>query len=269
MTTLPIIVFFKGKPTHTLLLCFQQIKKFNPDSIIFHLGDNNSNTEGVNFIDVNSFSDFREFQPLYKHESHLPEEFELKCIERWFAINEFIKKEGIVQFLHLDADALVFCNVSEESDRFKDYDITVNKWNDNWYMSHYLQVNQPNLLDNFCKFIINTYQSPIAFREHCIASFNQQTKRPWVSDMSLLKSFLDSSGYKIYYLEDTLKDGIGFDNRILDYTGFRNEGHRKYILFKEGVPYCYLTNGTPIQMKILHYNNITPLMLIHERFLNP
>ncbi len=72
------------------------------------------------------------FAPNYKHlmpRSHgaVRRTFELKCIQRWFILHEYMRKRGVERVLFSDGDSAVFANVENAwALRSKDCDAVIN-----------------------------------------------------------------------------------------------------------------------------------------------
>jgi hypothetical protein len=49
-------------------------------------------------------------------------------LERWFLIRNFMRREKLRGCLAIDSDVLLFCNVPEESLRFRSYAMTFGRW---------------------------------------------------------------------------------------------------------------------------------------------
>lgn len=92
----------------------------------------------------------------YVHLSTNHYSFELFCIERWFYLAEFMRKEGLDAVLHLDSDVLLYCNASE----------VWNQWfKDDWFTlalgtspaTSYLTL---EALEHFCQYVGEAYAMP-------------------------------------------------------------------------------------------------------------
>lgn len=273
----PILVFHRGNAAY-LEHCLNQARKYNPESRIILLGDSaNAHIKVAEHYNADDFPGVKEFKPLYKHCSFLSYEFEWRCIERWFALRDFIRLTGITRFIHIDTDVLLFCNVTQEAARFDGYDATVARWDEQRLMAHFLLVNKAVFLEDFCNYMTGLYSNENEVQRLIQKNTNMNLRKkrmnkPWISDMSLLCDYYDQRKTNFYFLENTLKQGIGFDSRITDVEGFQAEWgllrkHRiKKIRFENGLPTAWTVNGERITMKMLHYHSLTKyLMQYHVR----
>lgn len=254
----PILVFHRGNDAY-LEHCLNQAKKYNPDSRIILLGDSsNAQIKAAEHYNADDFPGAREFKPLYKYFSFLSYEFEWRCIERWFALRDFIRLTGITRFLHIDTDVLLFSNVTQEAERFDGYDATVARWDEQRLLAHYFLVNRVEFLEDFCEYATRLYSDENEVQRLALKNTNLNLRKTrmtkaWVSDMSLLCDYYDQKQPNFYFLENTLKQGIGFDSRITDVEGFQTEWgllrkHRiKKIRFENGLPTAWTVNGERIQ----------------------
>lgn len=272
---IPILVFHRGNAVY-LECCLNQAKKYNPDSRIILLGDSsNAQIKMAEHYNADDFLGAKEFKPLYKHCSFLSYDFEWVCIERWFAIRDFVRATGINRFLHIDTDVLLFCNVTEEAKRFEGYDATVARWDDQRLMAHFLHVNNTNILEGFCDYMTELYSNEKELQRLIQKNINPKGNRarlPWVSDMSLLNDYYDQKQPNFFFLENTLEQGVGFENRITDPAGFQTEWWMmrkqriKKIRFENDLPIAWTVDGKRISMKMLHYHSLTKyLMPYHVR----
>lgn len=266
----PIIVFHKGYAPY-LETCLKQAKKTNPDSRIILLGDKaNAHIDYVDHFSADDYPGFRQFKPLYRHVSHLPVWLEHLWIQRWFVMRDFAREQGISRFLHIDTDVLLFCNISQESPRFDEFDMTFARWDENRLLAHCLLLNRIEFLDEFCQYITDIYQDDSDFQRLVDRNTNRKGNRmlpPWICDMSLLADFYDRFSPNAFFLENCIQDGVCFDPRISDPGPFQSEfafvrkQKIKRIRFIEGVPTAWLQDNTPIQMKAVHYHSFTKYLM--------
>lgn len=270
MKNIPIVVIHKGNPEY-LALCLRQIRHFNPDSRIILLGDASNRhfvAEGVEHFDVDMPELGEEvgvFREMYQHFSSLPFEFERFCIERWFILRNLMRQENWDACLHLDSDVLIFCNVDAEARRFSDYAMTFAHWDERRNLIHTNFINSRIALESFCDSVLEVYRSPEKLDELKELNLKKSCKpgklaRYWISDMSLMYIWSQSAGFKYCFLEDFHKEGICFDARINFVSEFRSFHllpgmirPYKRIVFRDGIPWGILKDGTPVVFKSLHH----------------
>ena len=119
-----IIYFHEGFSPY-LPFALSQARKSNPDARIIFLGDSQNRIQGIQYEHY-LLSDYerrhQEFLDCYRHfhPGHLGDE--RRCIERWVYLSEFLKKQKIEEFLFLDSDMLLFCDVGEIFSTSRGYD---------------------------------------------------------------------------------------------------------------------------------------------------
>jgi hypothetical protein len=132
--TVPVIFINWGNPDF-LKHSLWQAKQFNKRVIL--LGDPSTkhytdlNIEWRNIEDYSKSSNY--FASLYVHMSPHTYEFELRCFQRWFVLEEFMKVNNIPVAFYCDSDVMLYCNISREyEDNFKGYDVSL--VSEPWYL---------------------------------------------------------------------------------------------------------------------------------------
>lgn len=121
---IPIFIFHKTNSSH-IKYALKQARKFNPDSEIYLMGDNtNDKYDFITHVNVANYSvTADEFVKDYIHLSAGKIEYELNCFLRWFYIRDFVVQNNIQSFICLDSDVLVFSNLTEAIEPFKNVSI--------------------------------------------------------------------------------------------------------------------------------------------------
>lgn len=265
----PIIVIHKGDQDY-LFACLKQAAYSNPESRIILLGNNlnkivtspdfSYKVEHYNIDDY--FQSAKEFEKIYKHHSINCPEFELFCIQRWFVINDFIKKQGIEKFLHLDSDVLLYSNFQKEKDYMEivqKYDMTISR-----ISGHTSFFNSQEILQKFCDFVVDLYSNDFYEKMHMdkkTGNFtHMQTKTELgyiLSDMSLLYAFSNMPDVKCL---DTSKiiNGTLIDVCLSDHPDFAylSDEIANIIFDKSNVPYLIKRSKNslePVRMHSIHF----------------
>lgn len=266
--SLPIILLHKGNPKY-LKYCLKQIKYSNPNSKIILLGDKtNKKYRFVEHHNIKVTKSCEEFANVYKHLSPNPHHYELFCFQRWFMIRDFMKKHKIEKCVHIDSDVMLFSDLTNEQEKFKDFDFTLAN-----VSGHTSFINSVEALDKLCTFMIDMYSIPEKFKmlEDIYNDFKARNLPDGLSDMVLLveyrKKYPDRVGEVCDIIENsTFDDNINFQycnknfilNKEKEYemkNGFKN------ITFKDYQPYCNLVNGQEIKFNSLHFQGVAkPLM---------
>lgn len=215
-----------------------------------------------------------EFRSAYQHWSRSQKvDFERFCIERWFLIRNFLRRENLDGCLAIDSDVLLFGNVAEESMRFSAYSMTLGRWDSVRAVPHCNFLRGREAIEDFCSYVMDVYSNSGKLNQLAVIN-RKKFKSAWISDMSLLASWGASSRFPIGYLENTVAEGVGFDSCLDDIRTY--VGRRflpgvlkpwKRITFRDGVPYATIrSNGLTIPMKCIHYHGrMKILMDRHDR----
>jgi|GEM_PF-5025553 len=261
--TLPIITTFCSY-SPILEYCLHTAKKHNPDARVILLGDEECVAEAkkhlhnveVHLLEYDALA--LEMQEKYQHRSTLSEKFELFCILRWFCVRAFLEREQLDGCVHLDADTLLFSNVELEQKRLPDCDLALCKWDEVRNVGCTSFFNSRKVLDDFCRFTLDIYNSPERFEE--LSAQNQKSRgRYWVSDMSLLGAFEREADVRSIYLNE-LREGTYYDSQVSKEENFRgywrcsiSKRSVKRIYFRDGLPYGALKEtGEKILFKAIH-----------------
>jgi hypothetical protein len=257
---LPIILIHKGAKNLSLPFVLSQVKLFNPESRIIFIGDE-TNKKYNKYVEHFLIEDYLEegelLKKYYKHFSPNPHEFELFCLQRWFVLLNFVKKNKIKKCFYMDSDVMVYSDLSKESANFSQCDMTVNSR----FFGHCMFVNNSDALQDFCNFILKTYEEKSL--PEIKTDFNDylemvKKEKGGISDMTFLNKY-----YKMH--EDKVCDTniiIGnstFDNNVNDPNGFivDNRGITrgiKRINMVKGIPYG-TEKGTlrKIRFNVIHF----------------
>ena len=256
----PIVIVHQGIAEH-LKLCILKARQFNPLTPIVLIGneENRSLRDLVpnltHVIPDDSNSEIQLLQKNYKHRSFLPESFELICIMRWLFIRDFMKQNGITRCLHIDSDVLLFCDVWQAGEPFRNFGMTLSEWGPDDMMGHTCFINDITLLDKFCNMIQECYSNP----ERSLLLDEIHARKHWISDMTLLKLFYDEHSSSIGNIYEIVNH-CAFDNFLASVeNGYATNSRlfakrMKKIVFEHGIPYCWNHSlKTKIQFHSIHF----------------
>src|SRR5437868_4073869 len=110
--SIPVIFIHKGDHFY-LNHSLNQVKITNPGNPIYLITDSiTGRYDFVNYADIKKYNKgAAEFAGMYKHMSTNNYENELFCFQRWFILKEFCYDKKIDNFLYLDSDVLIYCNI--------------------------------------------------------------------------------------------------------------------------------------------------------------
>jgi hypothetical protein len=271
MSATPIL-FIHNKKSNYLLPAIYQAKQSNPGSDIYIISTNNTKSyyePHAKFINIDDyFTEALKFKSIYKHLSTNTYELELIWIQRWFALNEIMKKMQFERMVILDSDCMLFSDVSKEWDLMKGYDFALI----NTICPAVTFVCKPSSLQKLCNFITEEYTIRLEknikkYEDKFVAkgnpggigdmthfgTFNEAYKT--VYDLS---RFINDSTYDLNIREEkntTDKNDLTIDEKL----GFEidNSTGLKKVSWKDGKPFGILNqNNKKIFLKSLHFQGI-------------
>ena len=87
-----------------------------------------ASTDKYCFVEHYNIDDYSKgadaFKMAYIHMSSNPYDYELICFQRWFCIRDFVKTQKIENFLCMDSDVLLYCNIDEVMQQYISYNFT-------------------------------------------------------------------------------------------------------------------------------------------------
>lgn len=228
------------------------------------IGSNNKRS--LPFVEYYNSSDYfgeaAEFAKIYRHYSTNPYGFELFCLQRWFIINEFIKKQDIESFLHIDSDVLLYSDFSKEKELLEcisQYDMSVS------YLSlHTSFFNSQNVLERFCNFITGVFENEEFFKqfeqypEKTTIAYNKNPQieiaKP-LSDMTLAYFYTKSGLVNAINTTNEIIDNALVDVNFLAEPNYSSIGSIAYAVFdKNNTPYKYsIEHNKLIRMHSIHF----------------
>jgi hypothetical protein len=254
-TAIPIIIVHKGDSFY-LSPVLEQARLFNPGNQIYLISD--IAKRKYDFVHYHNIDEYmnraNEFEKRYIHLSSNSYFYELICFQRWFIILDFVLQHGINNFLCMDSDVLLYCNVNIVLNKHIDCDFTIcNKYGPGCSLFNI------DSLTQFCNYISGLYKENSKDR---LIRFYQ----PFIDDKHL-GGVCDMTAF-MWYREDvpSLKiidisvpdNGICFDGCFTNSFGFEmNQGVKK-VYWKNNLPYGkLLADGSFVQFYCLHFQGRT------------
>ena len=158
------------------------------------------------------------------HPGHLGDE--RRCIERWVYLREFLKKQKIEEFLFLDSDMLLFCDVGEIFSKSRGYDAAGAPMF--WAFCCFLK---KNIVADFTDWIFQQYRNPavmkkwdVAFRRHLAGEKEQGAI---IQDMALAKMFIEERGVLVLDLTQLTNGKIVDSGRLGGCLSAQEKGRRR------------------------------------------
>lgn len=259
----PIIVLHCGNQPY-LADCLNQAKFSNPSSRVILLGDS-SNKDVPGGIEHHHISEYysemsKELRLIYKHLSSNGRDYELFCILRWFVILDFILKNKIDKFLHVDSDCLLYANLENEFEFIKEVEkveMAVPGYMGAWYVFF----NQVKTLQNFCDFIMNKYRDK-EFMQQLELKYHDYiiNKKGGVCDMTLFELFLKSGIVSFLDISNEV-GGLRVHQNISNSDGMIMNGNIQNIVFINNQPHSISTTGKLVRFTQLHFQGYAKTLM--------
>lgn len=250
---LPVVYFHTGMQSY-LAESLAQTRQSSPSCPIWLLGDaSNRAAEGVRHVDfANYWRRAQTFEPAYVHLSTNSHVFELRCIQRWFAILELAESEGWTEFVYLDSDVLVFTDLEELSATFGDAELTLHGRSPT---PHVVFVRDVRALRRFVDFIEQTYRDPARLaplREMYEKGFVEAGQPGGVCDMTLWNRFREA-GLARTFDTSAIVSGATIDNNMNAAEGYRMAHGLKRIVWRDGLPHGVREDGAEVRFHVMHF----------------
>lgn len=241
-----------------------QARLSNPRSTIYVLGDQAARQSlvvpGLKLMrledDLDSVIPLRS---IYQHYRVNSPEYTLFCMERWFHLRAFMKREGLERILHLDGDVMVYADVEEEmGGRFNSCDLTLSRG-----LSTFTTSITFNAVNRLCELMLSTYRDSSAL---------SQIQRRWdrarefgckwggVGDMYFMQQLARKGGLAVretFHGHDPV-----FDCNIRKGEGYETRDGIKRIEFKNGAPFAFReVDGEPRRFATLHFQYLAKSLM--------
>lgn len=222
------------------------------------LSDRNYTAESPNFICKNielyNSQENQKFVGNYEHLSGQPLWHERFCFERWFVLLEFMKQENIDCIFHADSDMMIYSDMTEEFEKYKQYYMTL------VYRScGASSFITKEALQEFCDYVNELYENKDTYEFSFLKSKWESHKEFGVNggvcDMTLLEMFHKKKSPSLIGEMMQVIDDSTYDHALVSPDGvYEHNGSIKNIKFVDGVPYCYHKNlKRDVRFNVLHF----------------
>lgn len=261
----PVIFIHKGDHFY-LNYSLNQVKITNPNNPIYLITDTITNRYPfVNYIDINKyFTEAKEFAKVYRHMSTNGFDNELFCFQRWYVLREFCRDKKLSDFLYLDSDLLIYCNVDSFFGKLNDYDFTISKK----LSPHCCYFPSFEKLNKFCEFIPKLYTD---------SNYTDRflTKHKHHLDNNLPGGVCDMTAFNEYQKETAIKakdlsvidSNEVFDDNINDADGFEMKDAVKKLKLTDKFYYgTTKVNQQHVKFNTLHFQGPAKKLIPHYYF---
>ena len=248
---IPIIIVHRGDTVY-LKLVLEQIRLFNPHTRICLISD--ASTDKYCFVEHYNIDDYSKgadaFKMAYIHMSSNPYDYELICFQRWFCIRDFVKTQKIENFLCMDSDVLLYCNIDEVMQQYISYDFTTcNKQGPGCALFNISSIS------DFCEYMMSMYTEDILLNK--MKSMYQEIidnkQLGGVCDMVAFVWFQDNTKCNVIDIAIPT-NGTCFDGCITWGQGFEMEDGKKKVYWIDNLPYGKLMNDQSlVRFYCLHF----------------
>lgn len=264
---IPIVFIHQGNSPY-LAHSLAQALDSNPQSRTILLGDDaNRGHAGVEHHALRDyFSGAAEFAAVYTHYSTHPVGFELICFQRWFALNEFLKVQGLHQCVYLDSDVLLYADVTRDIAKFRRFDFTMCSQ----MAGCVLFVNGREGLSTFCRFVMDLYtrREPYLY-DRMVAHYavRQRHNLPGgVCDMTALQLYSEVHFGSVGEASHIIDGSVYDPNVTAPHPGFEMENGVKKVTWLDGKPWgTYVPTGELIQFGALHFTGQAKALMPNYR----
>ena len=265
---IPVIFFHVGNPQY-LRMSLMQAKERNPDSRIILFGDQtNNNYSFVEHINIRDYeTEASKFSNIYEHLSTNNKHFELLCFNRWFVINEYAKKTGLEKFFYCDSDVMLYCDITEEYEKFKDCRFT---------LTHNISAgigyfNDMSAIDEYCSLCMDIFSKKEKFwYDKCCshyADLQRNNRGGGVCDMTVWAFFRTDTFNNPGIVGETSQiiNNSAFDHNINQQDGYEMENGVKKIYWRGEDPYCKnIRLDRLVKFNCLHFQGLRGKQLLEQ-----
>lgn len=249
--TFPIVFIHKGASPY-LPYALHQARAYNPGARVVLIGDEAacSLARPEERVPLSKYMESADaFARTYKNLSTNTVGFELFCFQRWFALRDWMRAEGVERLVYLDTDALCYTDLTAESDRLRGAGMTVVEGTGTWVTF----LHDLSLFDALCSFMSTMFTEKLAHYEAVYADYQTRGVPGGICDMWAFQDFAAANHTRIVDLFEVVNGAI-YDTHMLTPSGFRMDGEIKAITFEGDRPYgTRVEDGARIRFHVLHF----------------
>lgn len=250
MSPPPIILIHRGDSFY-LAHTIAQARSSNPESRLILLGDrSNSFYLGVEHHRYEDyFDEAREFAKLFTYEFFPNYQYPwiLFCHQKYFALRDFVRAQGIDKFLLIDSDVMIYESIGQYFEYYKDYRMTLSASSTPSAQAAFALVNDATVIEDLCAVYAKLFgDSPETLKTRFGTNL--------FTEMLGLGLLMKESSSKI---KNTYEDNGEFvvHHNMLDDSRFDKEGECSRIDWMENIPMLRKReDGNISKSPILHFH---------------
>ncbi len=250
---IPVVMIHWGEASrYSLPLVMEHDRKFGNCVILLSDQPGAGGNLGQFMRGANRFAEH------YEHLSTNHYAFELACVQRWFALREWMDDQRREQVLYTDSDVLLYCNAEKEFPT----------WGEGYALTLALGTSPATAyitragLHAFCDFVNSIYVGHNQWWDefHRIyAEMRAQNLPGGIADMTLFRFFKQEVRHVKVGEMAEIRDGATWDHNINSSDGYRLRGGIKAIDFVSGGSYGSGPygdrNGGFVRFNALHFQD--------------
>lgn len=246
----PVILIHRGNSFY-LAHTIAQARSSNPESRLILLGDrSNSFYLGVEHHRYEDhFEEAREFAKLFTYEYFPTYQYPwiLFCHQKYFALRDFVRAQGIDQFLLIDSDVMIYEPIGPYFEHYKDYRMTLSASSTPSAQAAFAIVNDSTIIAALCDVFVELFHSN---PENLATRFGTNL----FTEMLGLGLLMKESSSQI---KNTYEDNGEFvvHHNMLDDSRFDKDGECSRIIWMENIPMLRKReDGYLSKSPILHFH---------------
>jgi hypothetical protein len=249
----PIILIHRGD-SYYLAHTIAQARSSNPESRLILLGDrSNSFYLGVEHHRYEDyFEDAREFAKLFTYEYFPTYQYPwiLFCHQKYFALRDFVRSQGIDKFVLIDSDVLIYEPVGPYFDYYRDYRITLSASSFRCAQAAFAVVNDPVVIDDLCRVYSKLFESSPE-------KLNKRFGTNCFTEMLGLGLLMRDPANRV---RNTYEETESFfiHHNLLDDSRFEKDGEYSRTFWQESTPmFRERSTGRLLKTPIIHFHGYT------------
>ncbi len=248
---IPVVIAHFGTKPNYLKLALKSAARFNQKVVL--IGDEANKDVWIDHWDTkpSEIGKFQEFLKSYTHMSSFSQEYEISCFKRMFAMEVWMKQNGLKEAFHLDSDIMTFANYSKEilpilPNGCMATLMAVEKEQHDylWVKSCHFSYWTIEALEDYTNFCIQAYRDSkirnmleAKWKWHC-----DHHKGGGICDMTVLYFWAKGNPHILYMTK--VHNGLTADHNFNQSAQYYDHEYQmefglKKFVFKEGLPYGY------------------------------
>lgn len=191
-------------------------------------------------------------QKQYVHLSSNRYDFELFALQRWFIINEFVRKNRIKRFIAIDPDVMFFPAIADFEKIYADCDFTVS----HGVCPHIFYVKDHEKLTSFLNYIVQWYtpKNKKILQARYQSEFVTTGLKGGIGDMTFLGMYVKKHPEAFGDIAIPRKNCV-CDHSLITADGYVFDVRRKIkkIIWKNKIPYVVDEHNKRIRLLAIHF----------------